>query len=1176
MSIHRINQTSSYDTGKYVMSENKYRDGCDELQILVIGYYNHFNLGDEQYKDTILYLLKRVFYKKHVLPEIIFIDCDKLMSYPVQSNTAVVLGGGDVLNHYFLDSLWEKFPEESRPLSLIALSVGVPYDDIFIQPEQRKKLEIFDHIFLRTLQDIVKLKKYITGKPMIHYLPDTSCFVTDCIQNSPSKFITGKLRTHYEHIQKMSKTRKIIGMMWCRHIYHPDSPYYENYVGVVKSFSTLIDTLIQQNYGIVMIPFNTKPTKKGDSDYGNKENDIIIQRDILKHVQPSSLPFICNIEQTLSTEQTLFFYKQFFVSVPMRFHATLFSVYSGVPMIPIYTTKKIRNFLLDIQWTYENVLEKNSKDLPTFFDKTAWLNTFKRLIDPMIYLDAKKQLLQITANFKQQSLHETPTIRKSMQAEIEATQEFRCHSAFAASQKPSLITTNLVGDIRSPDKFAKCGVQRNMDCPGKSEEDANQYNRRLEGFGRDVGNVVETSLLDRFYSAPNNSLLCEEIPSLDMGNLYPEKDTIEYGCGIRSIVPENSGRYESSGQRALLATTESRQAELAEDSREFLRHRAVGVATRNPRNLGFLDDDSAKLGIGRSMEDNNDISSLSKNQQILYKKLQHLAQEYGKDDFRALDNKESQQIAVHMVSHYLTNSLDSSYNHGLMKKMFSMDYPFISEWTWVENDVFMKNKNISIKSSVSFSQTFPVTKLPLKLVVEGILPFDQQSIETYPMRFNISYIDQNDRSGVHRSGWKFVYDHIQSFQDSSESAILLDLYVDRTFHWKRNIYRNIDVIPYMKPWIGFVHHTFNTDFSEYNNHNLLNTPEFLQSLPFCQGLIVLSKTLQQQFIEFLSQTKKLAIQPIPVYALRHPTDFDVPMFDYSMFLSNQDKKLLHIGGWMRNIFSFYQMDISSGFTEICTTPIKVEKKMDEIPKKKWCDCFSMFQKKPNKLPTDLIPEKPCQETMDVVTHILKDDFAKRGVLQNMTNYQLRKVILKGKNMNNYFPHEEWKEQIYHSLIVPNHTPSISSESSISISEMYCSSNHKIHNNWIKHMMEYLHKISKDIEIMEYVDNHNYDELLTKNIVFLNLVDGSAINTLLECLVRNTPIVVNRHPAVVEILGDDYPLFYDDVFMVGRILQEPEIIHKTHIYLSQLDKSSFHMDFFLTQLNKIITKTMKVT
>ena len=1112
---HRINQTSSYDTGKYVMSENKYRDGCDELQILVIGYYNHFNLGDEQYKDTILYLLKRVFYKKRVLPEITFIDCDKLMSYRVQPNTAVILGGGDVLNHYFLDSLWKKFTEESRPLSLIALSVGVPYDDIFIQPEQRKKLEIFDHIFLRTLQDIVKIKKYISGPPMIHYLPDTSCFVTDCIQNSPSKFITGKLRTHYEHIQKMSKTRKIIGMMWCRHIYHPDSPYYENYMGIVKSFSTLIDTLIQQNYGIVMIPFNTKPTKKGDSDYGNKENDIIIQRDILKHVQSTSLPFICTIEQTLTLEQSLFFYKQFFLSVPMRFHATLFSVYSGVPMIPIYTTKKIRNFLLDIQWTYENVLEKNSKDLPTFFDKTAWLNTFKQLTDPLIYLDAKKQLLQITANFKQQSLHETPTIRKSMDCQVrENTNAMILDMGNLYPEKED----HLVYEIVREKSDNGCGNR-------SGAEDIHAYSEGRRRSPEEYDDIDKAS-------------------SSSLSN-YSESPSCTHDTPINFVGDNNKSIPLEGFTEGRLVVSEKN----LHDASTTLPASSPNATVLRTSTLGSTTDDI----VGRSITVPSHFTSDM--QRILYTKLQHLAQEYGKDDFRALDNKESQQIAVHMVSHYLTNSLDSSYNYGLMKKMFSMDYPFISEWTWVENDFFMKNKNIYAKSVVSFSK---------------------QSIETYPMRFNISYIDQNDRSGVHRSGWKFVYDHIQSFQDTSESAILLDLYVDRTFHWKRNIYRNIDVIPYTKPWIGFIHHTFNTDFSEYNNHNLLHTPEFLQSLPFCRGLIVLSKTLQQQFIEFLSQTKNLEIQPIPVYALCHPTDFDVPMFDHSMFLSNQDKKLLHIGGWMRNIFSFYQMDvvsthilkddsakrgvqrnmdISSGFTEICTMPIKMEKKMDEIPKKKWCNCFSIFQKTPEKNPIDLIHEKPCQDAM--------------------INYQLRKVVLKGKNMNNYFPHEEWKEQIYHSLIVPNHTPSISSESPISVSEMYCSSD-KIHNNWIKHMMEYLHKISKDIEIMEYVDNHNYDQLLTKNIVFLNLVDGSAINTLLECLVRNTPIVVNRHPAVVEILGDKYPLFYDDVFMVGKMLQEPGIIHKTHIYMTQLDKSSFHMDFFLTQLNKIITKTMKET
>jgi hypothetical protein len=54
------------------------------------------------------------------------------------------------------------------------------------------------------------------------------------------------------------------------------------------------------------------------------------------------------------------------------------------------------------------------------------------------------------------------------------------------------------------------------------------------------------------------------------------------------------------------------------------------------------------------------------------------------------------------------------------------------------------------------------------------------------------YIDQNDRSGAHRAGWKFVYDHIKRYSDSN-SNLLLDLYVDRTFHWKRDVFKHLGI-----------------------------------------------------------------------------------------------------------------------------------------------------------------------------------------------------------------------------------------------------------------------------------------------------------------------------------------------------------------------------------------------
>lgn len=60
----------------------------------------------------------------------------------------------------------------------------------------------------------------------------------------------------------------------------------------------------------------------------------------------------------------------------------------------------------------------------------------------------------------------------------------------------------------------------------------------------------------------------------------------------------------------------------------------------------------------------------------------------------------------------------------------------------------------------------------------------------------------------------------------------------------------------------------------------------------------------------------------------------------------------------------------------------------------------------------------------------------------------------------------------------------------------------------------------------HLPNAQYDELLSRNIVFIQLYDASANNTVIECLARGTPVLVNPLPAVREYLGEDYPLYYD--------------------------------------------------
>jgi hypothetical protein len=113
------------------------------------------------------------------------------------------------------------------------------------------------------------------------------------------------------------------------------------------------------------------------------------------------------------------------------------------------------------------------------------------------------------------------------------------------------------------------------------------------------------------------------------------------------------------------------------------------------------------------------------------------------------------------------------------------------------------------------------------------------------------------------------------------------------------------------------------------------------------------------------------------------------------------------------------------------------------------------------------------------------------------------------------------------------------------------------------------------QVIEYerLPNHAYDDVLTKNVVFLELFDASANNTMLECLVRATPIVVNRLPALEEYLGDDYPLFYDDFADAPRLLTHERIV-EGHRYLQRIDRNRFSVEHFVKDMRSSLKEVTK--
>jgi hypothetical protein len=87
-----------------------------------------------------------------------------------------------------------------------------------------------------------------------------------------------------------------------------------------------------------------------------------------------------------------------------------------------------------------------------------------------------------------------------------------------------------------------------------------------------------------------------------------------------------------------------------------------------------------------------------------------------------------------------------------------------------------------------------------------------------------------------------------------------------------------------------------------------------------------------------------------------------------------------------------------------------------------------------------------------------------------------------------------------------------------------------------------------VEFVDQLTNDAYDELLSKNIVYLNLYDSSVNNVIIECIARGTPLLVNKLPAIIEYLGEDYPFYFSDEREANKKLNDLNLINQTHEYL----------------------------
>lgn len=87
-------------------------------RIIVMGYFDHKNIGDEQYKLTFKYIFEKYLHEDYIITYISFDKIDRFLFY---STDIIVVGGGDILNNYFIDKLRSVFLKKPIKLSLSLL-----------------------------------------------------------------------------------------------------------------------------------------------------------------------------------------------------------------------------------------------------------------------------------------------------------------------------------------------------------------------------------------------------------------------------------------------------------------------------------------------------------------------------------------------------------------------------------------------------------------------------------------------------------------------------------------------------------------------------------------------------------------------------------------------------------------------------------------------------------------------------------------------------------------------------------------------------------------------------------------------------------------------------------------------------------------------------------------------
>lgn len=195
--------------------------------------------------------------------------------------------------------------------------------------------------------------------------------------------------------------------------------------------------------------------------------------------------------------------------------------------------------------------------------------------------------------------------------------------------------------------------------------------------------------------------------------------------------------------------------------------------------------------------------------------------------------------------------------------------------------------------------------------------------------------------------------------------------------------------------------------------------------------------------------------------------------------------------------------------------------------------------------------------------IVSSEYLKKSLFENLTKNNLLPVsidvipyVLEIKNIK-YFDFKKYKETpqiVFVGNCFRNYVNFYKFETNVkkiilSANELYIKEQLQIEN---------LINLYDSVLTFPWQTFEEYEKIITSSIIFLDYLDTTSNTILLECIKRKIPIIIKKHPATVEYLGEKYPLYFNNINDLNKInLNEKIISAIEYLNLEELQyKNSF--------------------